>query len=413
MKAFMKKKFFGYRSVSVYLIVAMVIVMVVGERALAADDKPKLTRGERKVVHEAQEAMTAKQYSNAQKILSDFIEASDDKVHYLVEFSLGNAWALDNQSDKALPHYQTAAALYASDAAVWQNLGKAYYELARYGEAGDCLIKANALASPPSSTMVYQAAVAYIQAKRPKDARSLLEKIVNGKDGSQPDPAWLEALLKVYIDLDQKDKALGLTRKLISKKGQDPRLWQMLTHLYIERKAYNKAAAALEIKTSLADPSREEIERLGDLYRMAGVPLKAARQYEKLIGDAYSPKNVEKTASAYLAARRLDTAIDILKRGVDRKPTFRLWWMLAGALYECEDFTEAMHAFDECSRRNPKHAQAYLMKGYCALRLELLTDAEAAFTKAADFPKQRAEAEQRLEELVRYRSSNPIMGPTS
>ena len=98
-----------------------------------------------------------------------------------------------------------------------------------------------------------------------------------------PDPAWLEALLKVYLDLGQKERALDLARSLVQGKGQDPRLWQVLAHLYMQAKLYDQAAAAMQVRASLTRPTREEIILLGDLYRMAGVPLKAARQYEKLL----------------------------------------------------------------------------------------------------------------------------------
>ena len=99
-------------------------------------------------------------------------------------------------------------------------------------------------------------------------------------------------------------------------------------------------------------------------------------------------------ASAYLAARRVDAAIDVLERGVDRHPTFRLWWLLAGAYYEREDFEKALTAFEQCNRCNPKNARAFLMKGYCALQLDQLETAETAFTEAARFPCQNKEAQQ-------------------
>jgi tetratricopeptide (TPR) repeat protein len=401
-----KNHIFGPQSVCLSLIGALILVMFAFMKAAGATsgDGPALTRAEQKVIHQAQQAMAAKRYAEAQDNLSDYIQQSGGKVHYLVEFSLGNAWMLDGQPDQALPHYRAAAGRHASDAALWQNIGKACYELGHFGEAGEYLAKAHALTAPPSPTLAYQAAAAYIQAKRPADARPLLERIVADANGS-PDQVWLEALLRVYLDLGEKDRALDLTHGLVREKGQDPRLWQVLAHLYIDRKAYAKAAAAMEIKASLAEASRGEIDQLGYLYRMAGVPLRAARQYEKLLSAAVRPKDVEKTASAYLAARRIDAAIDVLQRGVDRHPTPSLWWMLAGAFYEREDFDKALEAFEKCTQGDFRHGEACLMMGYCALRLDRLPAAEAAFTQAAHFPRQRTEAEQRLMEIKRHRFS--------
>lgn len=390
----------GQRFVRLSLTCALMIVMTAWLQTTHAGDggEPPLIRAEQRVIHEAQQAMAAKRYAEAQKKLSDYIQQRGGKIHYQVEFTLGNAWMLDGRPVQALPHYRAAADRHGSDAAVWQNLGKACYELKQFGEAGDCLAKAHTLTAPPTPTLAYQAAVAYLQARRPGDARSLLERIVAEADG-KANAEWLEALLKVYLDLGQKDKALDLTRTLVGGQGQDPRVWQVLTRLYIDCKAYAKAAAAMEIQTSLAEANREEIELLGDLYRMAGVPLKAARQYEKLLTAAAHPKDVVKAASAYLAARRTDTAIDVLKREVDRHPTPRLWWMLAGAQYEREDFDKALEAFEQCTHGDFRDGEAHLMMGYCALRLDRLPAAKAAFTQAVRFPRQRAEAAQRLKEI--------------
>ncbi|WP_419662031.1 tetratricopeptide repeat protein [Desulfosarcina variabilis str. Montpellier] len=403
---FILNPIFGRWSVWLRLTGVLILVMLAWMPAAAAKsaDGPAFSRAEQRVVHAAQQAMAAKRYAEAQRDLSAYIKKQGGKVHYRVEFSLGNAWMLDGKPEQALPHYQAAAAQHTSDAALWQNLGKACFDLGRFGEAADSLAKAHRLTTPPSKTLAYQAAVAYIQAKHPEKARPLLEQIMDRTD-DDPDPAWLEALLKVYLDLGQKERALDLARSLVQGKGQDPRLWQVLAHLYMQAKLYDQAAAAMQVRASLTRPTREEIILLGDLYRMAGVPLKAARQYEKLLAENVRPKDVAKVASAYLAARRVDAAIDVLERGVDRHPTFRLWWLLAGAYYEREDFEKALTAFEQCNRCNPKNARAFLMKGYCALQLDQLETAETAFTEAARFPCQNKEAQQRLKELRQYRMS--------
>ncbi len=386
----------------VALIIATTIFFPV--TAIGNGRAPDLTRDEQQVVHEAQRAMAAKNYAQARKKLSEYIEKTQGKIHYLVNFTLGNAWILDNKPEKALPFYLAAADGHSSDAAVWQNLGKAYHDLGRLREAGDSLAKAYALAVPHAPVIAYQAASAYIEARRPADALPLLERIV--KRSATPQSEWLEALLKVYMDVGKKRKALDLTRKIVSSKGDSARMWQLLTHLYIDRKDYAKAAAAMEIQLSLFTASPEQIEQLGDLYQMAGVPLKAARQYEKLLARALHPQKVEKTASAYLDARKADAAIDVLKKGIAHRATPFMWWLLASAYYDLEKFDEAMEAFERCICSDPKNGEAHLMMGYCALRLERFAKAQSAFTQAAGFAKQREEANQRLNELERYHLSS-------
>ena len=368
--------------------------------ATAAGTPEPLTAAEQEVVNAAQKALADKQFERAAVMLGGFNDRWDGKVHYLVAFTLGNALLLGGDAAAALPHYRAAAEGGANDPAVWQNLGKAFYDLSHYQDAADSLARAHALTRPPSTELAHQAAVAYLQAGRPDAARPLLERLV-ADAGAQAKPAWQKALLKAYLDLGQKERALATARHLVHQNGDDPRLWQVLTRLYIDIKAYKAAAAAMEILTALKPASRAEIGQLGDLYRLAGVPLKAARQYARLLGEAPQAQDVEKTAAAYLAANREDLAIDVLKRGLAHRPAVTLWWLLAGVYYQGGRFADAFDAFAQCTGDEAHRPEAHLMMGYCALQLDRLADAEAAFTRAAGIPGQKAEAEARLTELRR------------
>lgn len=377
------------------------LLMALPSYANPAGDKaqaPALSAAEQKVVHKAQQAMGNEQYALASQVLTAFIETHDEPVHYLVEFTLANVLAMTGETAAALDHYRAAAHCYPADAAVWQNMGKACYDLQQYAQAGDSLARACELATPPSPTLAYQAAVAYALAGRPDAARPLLEGLVADSTGG-PEPAWLQALLKVYLDLDLDEKALATAHRLLRSAGDDPRLWQVVTRLYIDREEYDKAAAALEIQASLSPVNPEEIRLLGDLYRMAGVPVKAARQYEKLIKEAPLPSDWEKAASAYLAARRTDEAARVLNCGLAHNPTARMWSMLAGVYYEDAEFQKAYEAFEKCTRSDPKNGGAYLMMGYSALQADNPRAAKEAFVQAERFPRQRKEAEKRLKEM--------------
>jgi len=386
---------------AVALAVAVVLVAVwicsLSATACGAEKKEArpLTRAEQQALYQAQQAIGKKEYAQARKILSTCIEEPSEQVHYLVYFTLGNILAMEGNAADALKHYRTAASLHSGDAVVWQNMGKACYDLERYAEAGDCLAQAHGLNKPESPILAYQAAVAYILADKPAVARPLLEALANRPAGTA-EPEWLNALLKVYLDLKQPGKALALTHRLLRQAGDDPHLWQILSRLYIDRSEYESAAAAMEIYVSLAPADPDRVRMLGDLYSLANIPLKAARQYEKLLSANASPKDYEKTAAAYIAARRTDRAIDVLRRGIEKRPTAAMWRQLAGLYYEKENFERAREAFEKTVLADPENARAHLMTGYCALQLDRLTEARKAFKRAARFPQQHTEAKKMM-----------------
>jgi tetratricopeptide (TPR) repeat protein len=364
----------------------------------AGPEPPSLTAGEQRTLFQAQQAISAKDYAAAETILTGHLKSNSGAAQYLLFFSLGNALAMSGKNAEALEEYRNAVRSYPGDAAVWQNMGKIYYELQQYARAGESLARAYALSTPPSSSTGYQAAVAYILAGRPESARPILEGLSTEDPGvSRSD--WVEALLKVYLDLGQRGKALVFVRQQLPYLGNAAKLWQLMARLYIDNGEYGNAAAALEVKLSLQPGDREDRRLLGDLYLMAKVPLKAARQYESMLGDNASPGDYEKAASAYLAAHRPDKAAEVLRRGIQHCATSRLWWLLASVCYETEDFEQAIQACTKSSELDPRNADADLMMGYCALQLDRPQDARAAFVNAARNPRQRTEAQKRIQEI--------------
>ncbi len=368
-----------------------------GGSAQAQGTPPELKLPEQKALYEAQQAMEKKDYATAERVLTSCVEKSPEPVHYLVDFTLGNVLSMKGDAKRALKHYLAAAERNPSDAALWQNAGKAYYDLKMYEKAGDSFAKAFDLMKPQSAQIAYYAAAAYVLAKRPAAATPLLEKLVSGKFGA-PEPEWLKALLQAYMDNGRGNKALETVKALLAKDGADHSLWKILARLYIDKKDYKNAAAAMEVYSVLGESDRDEKVLLGDLYMMAGVPSKAARQYESLLSGG-KPSDYEKAASAYIAARKPEKAADVLGRGLEAYPTSRMWEMLAGVRYGREDFREAYRAFEQSARTDPKNSRAHLMMGYCALRMDDFQAARRSFSEAARSPAHAEEAKKMLEKL--------------
>ena len=367
--------------------------------AWAESEAPKLTSAVQKVVYTAQQAMEKKDYLKAKEYLKKFIEKNPQKPHYLVEFTLANAFAVTDKNTEALQHYRAAADLYPDFAAAWQNMGKIYFGLKQYDKAGDCLLKGYEINEKKDSSLLYYAAVSYIMAKKEKNALPHLERLVSGEIGA-PKTEWLEALLKVCMDLQLKEKAFQVIHRLLEKNGNDPRWWKILAQFHLQESDYKPAVAALTVHSYLTFLKKQDIMLLGDLYNAVGVPLSAAVYYEKALTSGNNPAVYEKLASAYIGAHRPAKAIEVLDRALEKKPTSGLWFTMGQVLYEQGNFDKAYNAFNQSARLNSKNGRAYLMMGYCALQMDKKETARSAFQKATRFPKQRKIAKELLKQVA-------------
>ncbi len=367
--------------------------------AWAESETPKLTPAVQKAVYTAQQAMEKKDYLKAEECLKKFIKKNPKKSHYLVEFTLANALAVAGKDRDALPHYMAAANLYPGFTAAWQNMGKIYFDLKQYNEAGNCLLKAYELNEKKEHSLLYYAAVSYIMAKKERKALPHLEYLVSGEVGA-PKTEWLEALLKVYMDLKLKEKAFAVVRRLIDENGDNPRWWKILAQLHLQQSDYKPAVAALTVHSYLTPLKKQDIMLLGDLTNAIGVPLRAAVYYEKALSLENNVSDYEKLASAYIGAHRPAKAIEVLDRALEKKATSGLWFTMGQVLYEQGNFDKAYNAFNQSARLNSKNGRAYLMMGYCALQMDKTETARSAFQKATRFPRQRKIAKKLLKQVA-------------
>ncbi len=366
--------------------------------AFAKSEAPKLTPAVQKVVYTAQQAMEKKDYLEAEECLKKFIEKNPKKHHYLVEFTLANIIAMRGRNEEALPHYKVVVELYPDYAPAWQNMGKVYFDLKQYEEAGDCLFKGYELNEKKDPPLLYHVAVCYIMAKKLRKALPHLEYLTSGKAGT-PKTEWFEALLKVCMDLHIKGKVFKVITRLLDKNGNDPRWWKILAQFHLQQSDYKNAVATLTVYSYLTPLKKQEIMLLGDLYNAVGVPLNAAECYEKALCIENNPATYERLASAYIASHKPAKAIDTLNKALGGETTSMLWFMMGQALYGQGEFRKAYDAFDQSARLGPEDGRAYLMMGYCALHLDKRDKAKMAFRKATHFPKQRKRAKESLRQV--------------
>jgi tetratricopeptide (TPR) repeat protein len=361
-----------------------------------------LSLGAARVLYEAQQLIDRKEYEKAGRILEKFIEKHPKQDHCFIEFTLANALYFAGDKERSLARYQDAVKLNPAFGPAWVNLGQVAYDLKRYGLAAEALVEGFSRTKDEEEernpNLLYYAAVAYILDGRQEKAAPILEALVAGEHGD-PDKEWFQALLNIYLDLDDEKKAERLIEQMMVRYGDQPETWRLSYQFEASRQNYKMAAVALTVYSYLKPLTREEAILLADLYATIKVPLLACAHYEEAFASGASPEEYERLASAYLSAHRTGQARKTLTEALKHEPTPNLWSLVGDLNYMEEDFEGAYYAFEESARLDPKDGRAYLMMGYCALQSNKKKQAAQALEKAKEFPNQKKLARQLLEQL--------------
>ena len=379
--------------------ILFLMMLIVSGSLSAAPEKggmPELSVTEREIIYNVQKELENKNYSKAVDSLKKYIDSKNrSPKHYLIYFTIGNALMLSGSDKKAVDYYSTAAEIYPEDASVWQNMGRAFYSIKKYEQAGDSLKKAYRITG--SADTAYSAGSAYILGRHYSKALSFIEPLTMDEKFTRTD--LFELLLRVYLETGKEREAIELAWKLLEKNKENPDTWKILSRIYIDKKDYHEAAASFYAYTTLSKVKKDELKLLYDLYRMAGAPLRAAMGYEKLIDENADSSLYEITAASYMEAHKTDRAIEILKKGITGQGSIKLQWMLAGAYYRQKNFTEAADAFRSCAQGKYKEGKAYLMAGYCALYSNDIKKSKTFFRQASKYPEQKEDALRRLKDM--------------
>jgi tetratricopeptide (TPR) repeat protein len=317
----------------------------------------------------------------------------------MFEFTLANVLLMNNKNKEAVVHYLAALDLKPDYNPAWMNLGKVYYDLKEYQKAGHALIKGYETGEKKDAGTLFNACSAFLMADKKEKAIPYLEILVSGKLGT-PKQEWVQSLLMVYIDLKLTKKASQMLKRLVDRYGDTPLWWRLSYQFYASQNDYQKAITALVIYSYLTPLKRDEIILLGDLLGVIGLPLEAARYYEKAIKSNGKPEEYEKLISFFVAAHRLKKARDMLNLALKKNPTAELWSLLGQVYYKEERYDDAFKAFSQAAGLDPKNGEYPLMMGYCALQLEKKDKAMVALQRASQFPKQRKIARELLHQVA-------------
>ena len=156
-----------------------------------------------------------------------------------------------------------------------------------------------------SSNMRLQVAVFWLNHDNPKRALPILEKMAKDPHVSKSCRlAQIEALV-----LTGQPQAANIPLKMIlNQYPRDEKIWRLAAWTAIEQKDYGKAAAALEVAFRLEPPASGGWKQLGNLYRLADVPKKAAEAYVSAFGKTPTPGDLDLLAQTYGDAHQMEKA---------------------------------------------------------------------------------------------------------
>jgi tetratricopeptide (TPR) repeat protein len=336
----------------------------------------------------------------AVNVLLEFLERKPEQDHFLLHFHLAVSWSQRGDLEEALRSYRRSVDMEPNFAQGWLNMGELAYNLGRYGLAADALMRGYEVSEWKEPSVLFFAAASLVMDGRSGDAVPVMERLINEAEG-QAKLEWHRALIMAYLELEDTESGAAATERMLSEYPEDPEAWRLAFRYYASAADYESAAVALTVAGYLRPLTRGEGMTLGDLYLAIGVPVTAGDYYGAAIADSGSVADLERQASAHLAAYEYEEAFAALDSALALEPTPRLWSLLGDLHFMQKDYSESYDAYARCVEADPEYDRAYLMMGYCAMQLEQNERALAALEKAAEFPDQAAKANQ-LMAAVRY-----------
>jgi len=381
----MKHKTF---SLVIILFTTARLSLAYGSEHIQWDKISERTKG---VLFKAQQEMNQSNYQKTIDILLKFQEKGSKSNHFLIEFNLGTAYALCNQMEKAIYHLEKASEMEQHYYPTWMNLGKLYYRTENFLKAGTALEKGFRCATSKDPEILYMAMAAYYQANDFTKTIAIGEELVfNYKSMND---AVVSLLANTYITTKNFTAAIEMLRYLLDHNPRNYNAWKLLCLAYFNNQRYVEATIAYEVYGYLHGLNREECMVLGDIFFMAGVPIRAAQYYERALERGGTPEEYEKLSVYYYSAYEIDEAIISLDEALGEEETVERLLLKAQLYYLQDKFGEAEKYYASAAELMTKDGHEWLMAGYCAMRNGDTKKAKQWLHKAMDYPSQRDEAQ--------------------
>jgi tetratricopeptide (TPR) repeat protein len=246
------------------------------------------------------------------------------------------------------------------------------------------------------------AAQAYYAAGKVKTAIGHLEKAVSAV--AEPQESWLRSLLSMYLDARRYKQARRLLQRLIGRYPDKVLYWRHLAQLHMQLGREEKALAVLALAYEKGLLEAKELVRFAGLHAHAGMPEKAARLLRQWCesGRLRTTRKLLMTeADLWSLARERERALELLRRAHDRSKDGKPAFKEGQILFQDGRWPEAVAAFRRALQKGglKETAQIQLLLGVAAYRCGELEQAAAALERAAAHGATAAQAQPWLSAL--------------
>jgi len=282
----------------------------------------------------------------------------------------------DGAPQKALPLLEKLAANANPNAQWLIALASTLDNLNRPEKALAVMEKVDLNAPTLSPKMRFQGAIFYLRHDLPKRALPPLETLAKDPRASK---SCRVALIDTLVRIGKPHAANIPLLKFLDRYPQDEKIWRLAAWTAIEQKDYGKAAAALEVAFRLNPPKPGGWKRLGNLYRLAGVPRKAAETYARAFGEAPTARELDLLVQTHGDAHQMEDALAAAIHAANLAPTAKRFARLGRMYIKQRDFAKGMAAFQKAAQLDDPGGINSLRLGYAAWKLDQLACAKTAF----------------------------------
>ena len=315
------------------------------------------------------------QTKKAARAMENAANITREGKHY---YRAGMLWLQVRETQQGIPLLQTAVSRPPVQQQWRVALAQAFIDVEQNQEALAVMERTKLTGPEVSSSVRYQGAVIWLQLERPQKALPVLNLLCRDK---RPAQDWLISLVKTHVELGQIKDAEKALHKLISCYPENPKSWQLTVWLGLEQGDYAKAAAAMAVAVRLAPPDPEQLERLADLYHMAGVPVKAAATLQKTWKKTPTAEDWDRLTHIYLSGHRYDMALTAARSAVSTQESAERWKSIGAITFRLRRFAESYDAYARALDLSPD-AGVSLRAGYAAMKLNKWKEATRLFKAA-------------------------------
>lgn len=351
-------------------------------------DVERTPRFERRALMRASLYAKGGDHVNAARILEEHLRDHPDQDHPLVRLHLAQNQADAGNTAAARDNYRRACELEPAMERAWFGLADAAYDLAEYALAAEAFERGHAADPARPSEVLYYAAASWLMAERPQEAIRVLEALT-ADPSRPPELRWVQCFLAAGSRLETPEVAAEALQRLLDAHPDDADAWYLRYQYEAARRDFEAAAVALRVVGLLRDLSPAEEKQLGDLLLAAGVAQLAGEHYSRGLSPEATPAEVERLASALVAAHDTEQALAVLHGALERSPTTRLWSLAGDVHYLRQEYAEALDAFARAAADGDETGRAWLMQGYCALEMGRREQALELLARAAAYPEQQ------------------------